>query len=82
MSGVHPHYDLPIVRMGDTSVRAIQPASSGRRYALAAIAALAAAILQWVVTPAVGQRIPFLFFLIAIVSRAFMPGEGPACSYS
>jgi signal transduction histidine kinase/CheY-like chemotaxis protein len=59
-------------------VRAISPASRGRRYALAAIAALAAAILQWMVTPVVGQRIPFLFFLIAIGVAGFYAGRGPS----
>ncbi|HEY9023333.1 MAG TPA: DUF4118 domain-containing protein, partial [Burkholderiaceae bacterium] len=38
--------------------------------------ALAAAVLQWSVRPLVGPKIPFLFFLPAIVAAAALAGRG------
>jgi PAS domain S-box-containing protein len=47
-------------------------------YALAAVCALAAAALQWALQPALGSRIPFLFFLPLLAAIAATLGTGPA----
>lgn len=54
------------------------PQSAAGRAALTAGVAILAALLQWAIYPWVGPRIPFLFFLPAIVLTTFMLGRAAA----
>lgn len=54
------------------------PQSAVGRAALTVGIAIMAALMQWAIYPWVGSRVPYLFFLPAIVLTTFMLGRGAA----